>query len=294
MCSNDYDQEEDEQHDPNSEPVPPLPQYQSAFTQAETVASATIHKVSMHVADEPDQDSESMYMHERLVAIERPAYPSPVRVAICGSSGIGKSTMINAIFGFPLCPTVSVHSLVLSHCSQGSQSDNDVGTYVPMELFHAPSGQSTRFMFYVDLFPLHDCIQFVRWAIKDCYNSYNDQEKNDADDGHADRGGPALKVLLALFKEKDEFTDEEAALDYFGTLNSPHDPLAVSKMLLWTHEIHKKLSAKIGKAPMTATTAEELAELIEPYIQTAESPMIQLDDHDTLECCVWPFVRLAR
>ena len=121
MSSDDYDQEEDEQHDPNSEPVPPLPQYQPAFAQAETVASATIHKVSMHVADEPDQDSESMYMHERLVTIERPAYPSPVRVAICGSSDIGKSTMINAIFGFPLCPTVSVHSLVLGHCSQISE-----------------------------------------------------------------------------------------------------------------------------------------------------------------------------
>jgi putative protein kinase ArgK-like GTPase of G3E family len=120
MSSDDYDQEEDEQHDPNSEPVPPLPQYQPAFAQAETVASATIHKVSMHVADEPDPDSESMYMHERLVAIEHPAYPSPVRVAISGSSGIGKSTMINAIFGFPLCPTVSIHSPDPSHCSQKS------------------------------------------------------------------------------------------------------------------------------------------------------------------------------
>ena len=163
-----------------------------------------------------------------------------------------------------------------------------------MELFQAPPGQSTRFMFHVDLYPVQDCVKIVRWAIKDCYDSYNDQEKADIDDGHADRGGPALKVLLALFKERDEFADTEAALDYFGTLESANDPHAISKILVWTHEIYKKLSANIGKAPMTATTAEELAELVEPYIQTAESPIIQLDDNETLECCVWPFVRLAR
>jgi hypothetical protein len=163
-----------------------------------------------------------------------------------------------------------------------------------MQLSQAPSGQSTKFVFYVDLFPVQDCVIIVRWAIKECYNTYNDPNNDETEDGHADRGGPALKVLLALFKEKDEFTDAEAALEYIESLDSPHDPHAITKLLVWTHEIHKKLSTKIGKAPMTATTAEELAELVEPYIQTAESPMIQLDDHETLECCVWPFVRLAR
>jgi predicted GTPase len=79
-----------------------------AFLQAETKASDTVRKVSEHVKDEPEQDSESLYMHERLVAIEHPAYPAPVRVAISGNSGIGKSTLINAILGLPeLCPTVS-------------------------------------------------------------------------------------------------------------------------------------------------------------------------------------------
>jgi hypothetical protein len=149
-------------------------------------------------------------------------------------------------------------------------------------------------VFYVDLLPLQNCVIIVRWALKECYNSYNDQNNDDTDDEHADRGGPALKVFLALFKEKVEFTDAQAALDFLGSLDSPHDPHAITKLLVWTHEIYKKLSAKIGKAPMTATTAEELADLVEPYIQTAESPMIQLDDHDTLECCVWPFVRLTR
>jgi len=90
------------------EPVPPLQQYTQAFLQAEKKASDTVRRVSEYVKDEPEQDSESLYMHERLVAIEHPAYPAPVRVAISGNSGIRKSTLINATLGLPtLCPTVS-------------------------------------------------------------------------------------------------------------------------------------------------------------------------------------------
>lgn len=101
-------QDEVEQHDPNSEPVSPLQQYTQAFLQAGMKAPDTVRRVSEYVKDEPEQDSESLYMHERLVAIEHPAYPAPVRVAISGNSGIGKSTLFNATLGLTtLCPTVS-------------------------------------------------------------------------------------------------------------------------------------------------------------------------------------------
>lgn len=111
----DFGRDETEQHDPDTEMVPILQQYMPAFAQAECKAYDTVQRVSQHVADEPDQDSESLYMHERVTAIERPAYPPPLRIAISGSSGIGKSTMINAILAVPtLCPTVN-RPLLLSH-----------------------------------------------------------------------------------------------------------------------------------------------------------------------------------
>lgn len=126
----DFDRDDTEQHDPNAEKVPPLQQYMHAFTQAEIKAFDTVQKVSQHVADEPEQDSESLYMHERLTAIEKPAYPPPLRIAISGNSGIGKSTMINAILAIPsLCPTVSdgyptPHPLALTRMTERQRRRN--------------------------------------------------------------------------------------------------------------------------------------------------------------------------
>ena len=60
------------------------------------------------------------------------------------------------------------------------------------------------------------------------------------------------------------------------------------------HDIYKELLAYISKGPLSASTAIELAEVAEPFILSSESPMIQLDEFESLECCVWPFVRLVR
>ncbi|KAF3038386.1 hypothetical protein E8E11_002072 [Didymella keratinophila] len=250
---NDVDggRDEAEQHDPNSEPVPPLQQYTQAFLQAEKKASDTVRRVSEYVKDEPEQDSESLYMHERFVTIRHPAYPATVRVAISRNSGIGKSTLINATLGLPtLCST----------------SDTDAGTLVPIEIVHTPADQPKKYAFYVDSLSLENRNKIIKWAVKDYYDSCDD----------------------------DEFANDEVAAEYPGTLNSADDPHSLSQMLGWTHDIYQKLLAYISKGTLFASTAIELAEVVEPFILSTESPMIRLDEFESLECCVWPFVRLAR
>lgn len=163
-----------------------------------------------------------------------------------------------------------------------------------MELVHASVDQPKRYAFYVDLLPLDACIKVIKWAVRDYHESCVDQEDDNVETQDADRGGPALKVLLAVFQDREEFGDNEAAAEYLGSLDSADDPRALSRMLAWTNEIHKKLSAHVSKGPMSASTATELAELVGPFIQGTESPMIHLDEYESLECCVWPFVRLAR
>ena len=58
-----------------------------------------------------------------------------------------------------------------------------------------------------------------------------DQEDDVVETQDADRGGPALKVLRAVFQDKDEFADDEVAAEYLGTLDSADDPHALSQML---------------------------------------------------------------
>jgi hypothetical protein len=45
-------------------------------------------------------------------------------------------------------------------------------------------------------------------------------------------------------------------------------------MLGWTHDIDKKLLAHVSKGPLSASTANELVELAEPFIMSTESPML--------------------
>lgn len=77
-----------------------------------------------------------------------------------------------------------------------------------MEITHASPGQPKKYAFHVDLFPLENCIKIVRWAVKTYYESCVDQEDENVETQDADRGGPALKVLRALFQDKEEFAYE--------------------------------------------------------------------------------------
>jgi hypothetical protein len=144
----------------------------------------------------------------------------------------------------------------------------------------------------VDLFALNNCVKIVRQAGKEYYDSCKADEDDELETQDADLAGAALKVFLALFREKTEFADEEAAADFLDLLELPDDPHALCLILSWTHELYDELCARVNKGPMEACTASELLILIEPWIQTTENPIIEMDD--TLESCVWPFVRLAR
>lgn len=163
-----------------------------------------------------------------------------------------------------------------------------------MELVHSPSDQMTKYAFHVDLFPLENCVKIVKWAVKQYYDSCVGDEDENVELQEADRGGPALKVLLALFGDTMEFEDSETAAEFLGGLRSSDDPHVLGMILTWTNAIYSKLSVHVNKGPMASCTAEELADMVEPYVQTAATPMIQLDDEVYLESCVWPFVRLAR
>lgn len=103
-----------------------------------------------------------------------------------------------------------------------------------------------------------------------------------------------MKTLLALFKAKDEFADENAAAEFLSTLKSPTDAHILPMILTWAKEIYNKLCAKLNKGPLAASTPDDLADMGEPYIQSAENPIIELEGYESLECCVWPFIRLAR
>ncbi|CAO2655790.1 Nn.00g045930.m01.CDS01 [Neocucurbitaria sp. VM-36] len=275
-----FDRDQLTQYDPTCEKLPPLPQYMSEFSEAEGIVTDLVRQVHQCVLQDPDQDAESTYMRERLSGVEKPAYSPPLVIGILGNSGVGKSTLINSILGVDgLCPT----------------SPTDACTLVPMELLQMPDDQPTRYAAHIELFPIDDCIQMVRWAVKDYFNHFlgrSDELVKDAEE--MDLGTPAIKTLLALFADRSEFQDSDTAEEFLKELESPQDPHVLGVMLGWTHELHRKLSAFVNKGPIFAHTAQDLMEQVESFVQTVDGPMVELEPDVYLESCVWPFVKLAR
>ena len=116
----------------------------------------------------------------------------------------------------------------------------------------------------------------IEWAIRDYYNSFVNPEDDSKGTQDADRGSPALKSLLAVFCSHDGFEDGESAEITLLSLQSEDVSQVLGKLLSWTRDIYRQLAAYVGRGRLHAGTAEEIAELIEPFIQTSDTPMINI------------------
>lgn len=98
-------------------------------------------------------------------------------------------------------------------------------------------------------------------------------------------------MLMALFADKPEFEDEEAAVRFLSRAVSADDPKILSRLLAWTRSILDEL-AKLGSvACICRNTAADLNRALEPFTQQTDFPEIE---GTALDCSVWPFVRLVK
>ena len=97
-----------------------------------------------------------------------------------------------------------------------------------------------------------------------------------------------------MFSDIPDFEDEQKADAFLGQAESVNDPNILPKLLEWGSERHRKLLQIISKQPFFAHTISDLAELMEPFVQTALSPRYEGSEDLGLESSVWPFVKMAR
>jgi hypothetical protein len=166
-----------------------------------------------------------------------------------------------------------------------------VGTLVPIEFVNAPHTQEMPFMARIFWHPRPVCDGIIRDAVADYWSARLDEDAEATKEAVTDLGKPALKILFALFGDKEEFQDEESAAQFLSRLKSKDDPRIIDKLLRWAREIFAELSKLGSIATITAHTADQLNAQLEPFIQQCDSPQI---DNTSLECSVWPFVNKAR
>ncbi|KAL1594580.1 hypothetical protein SLS60_010341 [Paraconiothyrium brasiliense] len=264
-------------HDPHSEPLPDLAMFNPSFAAAEKTATEIVCGLRQTVVDSEDKGSEAKFMLERLDCIRTPKYPAPRMICFYGNCAVGKSSLLNA------CLAVEGLSLKIG--------DGGVGTLVPIEITHALHTQELPFMARVFWHPRSVCEDIVRAAVADYWSSRLDEDAEATKEAATDLGKPALKILTALFGDKEEFEDEETATQFLSQLKSAKDHKIVDKLLRWTREIITELSTLGNVATITAHTTDQLNAQLEPFIQQCNDPQIE---GTSLECSVWPFVKHAR
>jgi hypothetical protein len=87
------------QHDPETEALPEHPIFHEDFHEVARLVNEEIQKLRDTILGWPNQNAESRYQLERLHAVRSPEYPPPHMVAHFGDSGVGKSTLNNAVLG---------------------------------------------------------------------------------------------------------------------------------------------------------------------------------------------------
>jgi hypothetical protein len=110
-----------------------------------------------------------------------------------------------------------------------------------------PEDQKTPFAALIELFSLEECINMVKYAVKDYYDQYivrNDGISKDEDD--VDLGTPATNTLLALFADHLEFAEDAAAEVFLQNMGRADDPQVLGILLGWTHELYSKISTLVN------------------------------------------------
>ncbi|KAH7093120.1 hypothetical protein FB567DRAFT_432971 [Paraphoma chrysanthemicola] len=223
--------------------------------------------------------SELSHMEERTKKLLAPKYGSPVIVGVRGLAGKGKTSLINAV--------LSVDGLAFT-------SSGSVGTYVPVE--YIPLGdQEAPYGFEFRMFSLEDSQKCIRMHWEDYFAGVlaGDTDEMDESDA-ADLVKPARDAFLALFSDLLDFESEEKADAFLSRAESVDDSKVLTKLLKWTQEKHNKLTHITRKQPFFTHTISDLADLMEPYVQTASSPHFEGCGGFGPDSSVWPLVKLGR
>ncbi|KAF2020508.1 hypothetical protein BU24DRAFT_456578 [Aaosphaeria arxii CBS 175.79] len=175
------DDERDIVYDPKTETLPDLPMYHPDFALAEGRTKEMIRQLQLVVSDSTEENAELKHMLTHLHNLQDPTYPRPSLVCFLGSSGVGKSCLINSLLDID----------GLSLVSSGS-----VGTLVPITYQAALENQETRFVAQMELFPIDKCESLIKLSLKDYWNHFlkPEEEEGPRDTDQIDLGMPAKKL----------------------------------------------------------------------------------------------------
>ena len=87
----------DQPYNPTTEHLPKHPAYHTSFKKAELICQEITSDAAALLKSSEYQDAFVRELRERFQSRQEVDYPEAKRIAIVGNSGVGKSTLINAL-----------------------------------------------------------------------------------------------------------------------------------------------------------------------------------------------------
>ena len=180
-------------YNPNSEPPPNLPAYHPSFAKVEELCVTLFVKAAAILQASDYSDGSTQRLLRMITEFQNIQYPKDKRIALRGSIGVGKSSLINALLNTP------------DLCANGANGDSC--TIVITEFGKALESQKTPYKAEVQFYDVREIDVMLKEHFAHWFQLFMKTSNSlDGDESEVMEAlaSTALEVFKALFADREE------------------------------------------------------------------------------------------
>lgn len=264
---------------PDHESPPKLPAFHPSFALVEDLCAALFVKAASILEASDYRDTNTQRLLRMITDLQNIDYPEDKRVALRGSIGVGKSSLINAL--------LNTQEL----CANGASGESC--TMVITEFTKASDTQKTPYKAEVYFYDTREIDTMLKEHLAHWYQFFTKNSESLGGDESEDieaAASTALEVFKALFIDREECRNEGAIRNLLNRATSAADKNTLAKFSEWTRDMVSRKDAESGLISVNANTSLDLQQKLEPFLQRSTN----CDDEETPSPSYWPLVKLVR
>ncbi|KAM3423220.1 hypothetical protein BST61_g669 [Cercospora zeina] len=255
------------------EPYPQLPAFDPAFSDTEIGLTGIVERIVDIVDRNPCKSSYVKNFRAKAEELRTIPRPQPMRIALLGDTGAGKSSLLNSVVDVPD---------IAKAISSGESC-----TATAMEYCAAIEGQDQNFAAEITYWDEDAAKILIREHVT--FYRQNTEVQTDWDDDirqlYRRRADTAVKTLHALFCDKEEMRTRDN-VDGFLKKSVADSGKAARHLFKWCKELYQRMNLNATRTMrQEASSRRAFREAIDPLLQATSSPS---------EPNLWPLVMFVR
>ncbi|KAL9585820.1 MAG: hypothetical protein Q9212_001298 [Teloschistes hypoglaucus] len=259
------------------EPLPNIPAYHPSFARLENHYEILLEAAIRTLESSTYHDDVTDRLSKECRNWRKVQYPHAPVVGLVGDSGVGKSSLINAILDTP--------DLALAGATGAAC------TCVITEYREAWASQTSTFRAEIVLLDRSKIASLLEGYLHD-YSSETIQSNEDIEPDTLEeirsRSDTALEVFLTLFATRSEFKDKYEAVKFLATATTAQGEEILSQLLEWLDSTITACGAVDGTIIVCEEDAKSLSQGLKPFVKIG----VNLGSNATPS--LWPIVTVVR